>query len=57
MPAAGDSFKIAAVQATPAYLDRDATIDKACGLIAEAGAPGPDGAAPQKTTRGKQAVR
>ncbi len=26
MPAASDSFKIAAVQATPVYLDRDATI-------------------------------
>ncbi len=40
MPAASDSFKIAAVQATPVYLDRDATIDKACGLIAEAGRNG-----------------
>ncbi len=40
MPAAGDSFKIAAVQATPVYLERDATIDKACGLIAEAGRSG-----------------
>ncbi len=82
MPAASDSFKIAAVQATPVYLDRDATIDKACGLIAEAGhyarpdvfelivhtdarpmitskagAPGPDGSTPRKTTRRKQAKR
>ena len=57
MPAASDSFKIAAVQATPVYLDRDATIDKACGLIAEAGAPGPDGSTLRKTTRRKQARR
>ncbi len=40
MPDVSDSFKIAAVQATPVYLDRDATIDKACGLIAEAGRNG-----------------
>jgi len=33
-------FKIAAVQACPMYLDRDATIGKACRLISEAGAAG-----------------
>jgi nitrilase len=34
------SFKVASVQATPVYLDREATIDKACKLIATAGSEG-----------------
>ena len=40
MAANPDSFRIAAVQATPVYLDREATVDKACKLIAEAGKAG-----------------
>jgi nitrilase len=33
-------FKVAAVQAAPVFLDTDATIDKACGLIRQAAAEG-----------------
>ncbi len=33
MSQTADSFKIAAVQAAPVFLEREATVDKACNLI------------------------
>lgn len=42
MPESLKRIRVAAVQAAPIFMDHDATIDKACGLIAEAGSNGAD---------------
>ena len=40
MPAKNKTIKIAAVQATPVFLDRDATVEKTCRLVEQAGENG-----------------
>jgi nitrilase len=40
MPSSQKPFRIAAAQATPIFLNREQTVEKACGLIAEAGQAG-----------------
>jgi hypothetical protein len=65
MPAPSGSYKIAAVQVPPVYLDRDATVEKACELIVHRearpmitsrdGASGSSEEAPRKTPRRRKA--